>query len=430
VTNESVSTERVSTATGRGTTLAVAVVLAAMAVNYMDRAIMAVLLEPIGSDLGLPDSALGLLAGLPFALFYALVGVPFARVADVWDRRKLIAFAVAAWSLATVACGLATGLFSLFVMRMLVGIGEGAGTPALHSCLVDLISPAYRPMAAGLFVLVGIIGGLLGFASGGILNDLFGWRMAFVMVGLPGVLVALLVWWLVPEHRAAPRWPSRSEVLGQEAREVFLRLWALRSFRFLVVGFTLAYAAQNGIGQWAVVFVSREHGRSVSEVGPIIGVVVLVPAAVASIVGGALGMQLSRRFGIGWLLGLPALACVLSLPGYLLFVYAAEWATAIVALIWASLAGSTMMAPIFAAIYAIARSSNRATVVALVAIFTNIFGLGAGPLIVGVASDGLAAAGIENSLAHAMALSALLTVPGVVCLALGARDLGRDVSGE
>jgi hypothetical protein len=101
-----------------------------------------------------------------------------------------------------------------------------------------------------------------------------------------------------------------------------------------------------------------------------------------------------------------------------------------VALIWASLAGSTMMAPIFAAIYAIARSSNRATVVALVAIFTNIFGLGAGPLIVGVASDGLAAAGIENSLAHAMALSALLTVPGVVCLALGARDLGRDVSGE
>jgi MFS family permease len=166
------------------------VIFLVMVFNYMDRAILSVLLEPISRDLHLNDAALGLLAGLPFAVLYALVGVPFARVADVGNRRLLIAGSVAVWSVATAACGLATGFASLFMLRVLVGIGEGAGTPAAHSALADNVSTSQRALAASLFTLAATVGGFLGYALGGVLAGEFGWRFAFIAIGAPGVLVA------------------------------------------------------------------------------------------------------------------------------------------------------------------------------------------------------------------------------------------------
>lgn len=396
-----------------------------MVFNYMDRAVMTVLLEPIGRDLGLADSALGLLAGLPFAVLYALIGLPFARVADVANRKILIATAVAVWSVATVACGMATGFASLFLMRVMVGVGEGVGTPATHSAMSDNVPVTLRSMAAGLFVVAATLGALLGYVLGGVLSEYFGWRVAFAVVGAPGLLVALLVLWLVPETRPAPRLPRLAEVFGSEARYVIGRLWRLPTFKFLVAGFTLSYFVQMGIAQWTPVFVSRQIGLSGAEIGVGIGVMSSVPMAVAGVIGGMIGGALAKR-NIAWLLRLPGVACLLLFPACISFVLAPNWDQ----MLWATAAiyflSGIYMGPLFAAIYSIARSDNRATVVALVAIFTNIIGAGLGPFVIGLTSDLLVPIYGADSLKYALAGVATLLLPAALFFILAAPKLAAD----
>ena len=414
----------------RRTTVAITVLLLVMVVNYMDRAVLAVLLEPIGRDLNLSDSALGLLAGLPFAILYALAGVPFARVADIGNRKILIALSVALWSIATAVCGLATGLLSLFLMRIMVGIGEGAGTPAIHSVMTDQVRLSKRSFAAGLLVFAGILGGALGYVLGGTLAGRFGWRTAFASVGAPGLLVALLILNFVPESRPAPRWPRWDEIAGVKARSVALRLIRLRSFRLLVAAFTLSYGVQNGITQWLAVYLAREFGRSIGEIGATLGVVLLLPTAAGSMLGGILGGVLSRRLGTGWLLLIAAWCCLAMFLAYLAFVMAGQWVAALTALGVSSLLAGIYLGPVFAAIYALGRSSDRATVVALVALFTNVIGLGLAPLLVGTMSDQLAVwLGVE-SLKYAMGTLTTLLLPASALFFLAARRLVDDSSNE
>lgn len=406
------------------------VLLLVMVFNYMDRAVITVLLEPIGRDLGLSDSALGLLAGLPFAILYALAGVPFARVADIGDRRLLIAASVALWSLATAACGLATGLWSLFLMRVLVGVGEGAGTPAIHSAMTDHVPMSRRSLAAGLFVLAGMTGGMLGFMLGGVLAEAYGWRWAFVLVGAPGLAVALLVLRFVPELRQAPRWPCWDEVAGTEARATFRRLWRLPTFRLLVPAFTLSYGVGNAVSSWSAVYLAREFGRDIGEIGAMLGLVALAPAAAASVLGGVLGGQLGRRYGTGWLLRIPAWSCLALLPCYLAFVFLGSWTQILAALGLGSFAAGLYMGPVFAAIYSLARSSDRATVVAMVALFTNVIGLGLSPLAVGLLSDQLVGTFGHDSLRYSIAAVTTLLFPAAALFFLAARHIERDSSHE
>ena len=398
-----------------------------MVFNYMDRTVLAVLLEPISRDLQLNDAALGLLAGLPFAVLYALVGVPFARVADVGNRRFLIAGSVAVWSVATAACGLATGFASLFMLRVLVGIGEGAGTPAAHSALADNVSTSQRALAASLFTLAATVGGFLGYALGGVLAGEFGWRFAFIAIGAPGVLVAALVLWLLPEKRVAPRWPSNAELFGSEALAVLGRLWRLPSFRLLVIGFTALYFVQMAVGQWAIVYLARETGKSIGEIGIAFGFVSAIPMAIGSVIGGTLGGMLAKRDS-GWLLRLPGICAMLMAPGYALFLMTSDWNVAIVAMGGVSFISGVYLGPMFAAMYTIAPSSERATAVALVAVFTNIIGAGLGPFIVGVLSSLLTPVFDADALKLSLLASLVLFVPAVACFMLGSAHLPKDAS--
>lgn len=414
----------------RHRTMVVTVLLMVMIVNYMDRAVITVLLEPIGKDLGLSDSTLGLLAGLPFAILYAFAGIPFARVADYGDRRLLIAAAVALWSIATAACGLATGLWLLFLMRVFVGIGEGAGTPAFHSAMIDHLPQSRRSLAAGLFALAGILGGMLGLMLGGVWAETFGWRWAFVFVGAPGLVIALLVLRFVPELRQSPRWPSWSEIVGAEARAVIGRLWRTPTFRLLVPAFTLSYGVGNAVSAWSAVFLARTFGRNIAEIGTMLGLVMMLPAAIGSVLGGSLGGLLSGRGGIGWLLRVPALSCLAMLTCFLAFAFLGSWTQSLVALAMAAFAQGLYMGPVFAAIYSLARSSNRATVVASVALFTNVIGLGLSPLAVGLLSDWLASHLGARSLQYALAGITTLLLPAAALFFLAARRLHLDSTNE
>src|SRR6201992_3127447 len=169
------------------------------ALNFLDRTIFNVLIEPIKKEFALSDTTMGLLAGFGFVLFYSLLGIPIARVADRVSRRNIVALAVAFWSAMTFLCGLASSVTTLALARIGVGIGESAGTPASQSLVADLFDKNERPRALGIFAIGTYLGVFLGYFIGGWVNQHYGWRMAFFSAGLPGIALAAVVWLTVAE---------------------------------------------------------------------------------------------------------------------------------------------------------------------------------------------------------------------------------------
>src|SRR6202000_2398776 len=171
------------------------------ALNFLDRTIFNVLIEPIKKEFALSDTTMGLLAGFGFVLFYSLLGIPIARLADRLNRRNIVAIAFAFWSAMTFLCGMASSVTSLALARIGVGIGESAGTPASQSLVADLFSKNERPRALGIYAIGTYLGVFMGYFIGGWVNQHYGWRMAFFAAGLPGIALAAVLWLAVSERR-------------------------------------------------------------------------------------------------------------------------------------------------------------------------------------------------------------------------------------
>jgi MFS family permease len=162
------------------------------ALNFLDRTIFNVLIEPIKKEFALSDTTMGLLAGFGFVLFYSLLGIPIARLADRFNRRNIVAIALAFWSAMTVFCGMAQSVATLALARIGVGIGESGGTPASQSIIADLFNKNDRPRALGVYAIGTYLGVFLGYFIGGYVNQHYGWRTAFYVAGLPGIALAAL----------------------------------------------------------------------------------------------------------------------------------------------------------------------------------------------------------------------------------------------
>src|SRR5580692_11913299 len=178
-----------------------ALLTAIYALNFLDRTIFNVLIEPIKKEFSLSDTAMGLLAGFGFVLFYSLLGIPIARLADRLNRRNIVAAAFAFWSTMTFFCGMAQSVTTLALARIGVGLGESAGTPASQSILADLFSKNERPRALGIYAIGTYLGVFLGYFIGGWVNQHYGWRMAFFSAGLPGIALAAVMWLTVSEPK-------------------------------------------------------------------------------------------------------------------------------------------------------------------------------------------------------------------------------------
>src|SRR3981081_2614150 len=171
------------------------------ALNFLDRTIFNVLIEPIKKEFSLSDTAMGLLAGFGFVLFYSLMGIPIARVADRLNRRNIVALALAFWSAMTLFCGMVQSVTTLALARIGVGIGESAGTPASQSIVADLFTKNERPRALGIYAIGTYLGIFLGYFIGGYVNQHYGRRMAFFTAGLPGIALAVVLWLTVSEPK-------------------------------------------------------------------------------------------------------------------------------------------------------------------------------------------------------------------------------------
>jgi len=361
--------------------------------NFLDRQIVNILAEPIKTDLGLTDTELGLLAGPAFAVFYALLGIPIARYADKdgTNRIRLISIALAIWSAMTAVCGLAQNFVQLLFARIGVGIGEAGCTPAAHSLISDSVEPAKRSSAIAFYGMGVPIGSLLGLIIGGIVNDLYGWRVALMLVGLPGLLLALVVLFVLREPRhlkpaieAAAEKPAQLTT-GEAMREIF----ASRAFVYILIAASVTAFLGYGKALWTISFFIRSHGLSTTEAGLSMAVVL----GVAGVFGTWLGGKIADKFGSRdkkHILTLPAYGMALAAPVLFLGYYMENWMVAVALLIVPTILNSAYYGPAYGCVQGLVRPQARAVAASIMLFGQNLIGLGFGPFLFGVLSDALA----------------------------------------
>lgn len=395
--------------------------------NFLDRQILSILLEPIKRDLGLSDTQLGFLSGIAFALFYTIVGLPIARWADRASRRNIIALALAVWSGMTALCGLAQNFWQLALARVGVGVGEAGCSPPSHSLLSDYYARSERATALSVYSLGIPVGILLGFLLGGWITEFFGWRWAFVVVGLPGLLLAVVVRFTL---REAPRGFSDGVSAPQTplpVREVIRALWSQPSFRHLTLAISLNAFTGYGATVWLPAFLLRVHGMSPGEVGTALALVIGVAGGCGTYAAGVIADRLGRR-DQRWFLWTPALAVTVATP-FALGIYL--WPGAAGALIFAAIStffNSFYLGPSFSTAQSLVDPRMRAIASAIMMLFINLIGMGLGPQIVGILSDLLTPRFGLESLRYALLVVALFKIWSVTHYALASRSLRQDLA--
>jgi predicted MFS family arabinose efflux permease len=358
--------------------------------NFLDRQILAVLLESIKLEFQFTDTQLGLLGGMAFALFYSTLGIPIAWLADRFNRRNIIAIAMALWSGMTALCSMATGFTSLFLTRVGVGVGESGGMPPSYSLISDYF-PAERRGAALAVLGMGVpLGVLVGFLVGGWVNEFFGWRTAFMVVGIPGIILALVLWITL---REPPRGQyDINQQLDQTSSllSTIRYLWQRPACRHLILAASLYGLSGWGAGMWQPSFFMRLHGMSSGEVGTWLAFVFGLSGATGSMLGGVLGDRMFKATGDPrWYMWLSACGIFLGIP-FVFLVYL--WPTPIPALLFLiipTVFGHMYLGPVMAMLLGIAGARRRALASATYGLVINLVAMGVGPLLVGISSDHL-----------------------------------------
>lgn len=392
--------------------------------NYVDRNIISVLLEPIKKEFGVSDTMLGLLTGAAFTLTYSVLGVPVARWADRGDRRMIVSLALAAWSVMTALCGMAQTFWQLALARVGVGVGEAGALPPSQSLLVDYFPPAQRARALAIFMSAASAGYILGFVLGAQIAATQGWRMAFLIVGLPGLALALLTWFVLPEPRRIQGSPAAGGS-DESMLATFKVLWRKPTYRYNVVGITAYAFFAYGSAIFIPSYVVRVLQVPMAQVGTLYGGISALTAVLGTLLGGWLGDRLGKR-DPRWLLRLPALGLALAFPFYfaVFMVRDFHWMLAV------SVPGGLLLAvalpSVFAGSHAVCGSRRRATSVAILLFMMTLIGSTLGPLVTGVLSDALKPAYGVESLAYALAVVTLVMLVCSFFFWLASRTLIQD----
>jgi len=395
--------------------------------NFIDRQILAILLEPIKKDLGVTDSAMGFLTGIAFALFYTAAGIPIARLADSGSRRTVIAVGLAIWSAMTAASGLARTFAQLALARIGVGIGEAACTPPAHSLLADYFPPERRATALAVYGMGVHVGILFGFVIGGWVNEAYGWRAALYVVGLPGLLLSVLVGLTVrePVRGAADGFVTPPEPVP--FREAAAEVRGLASLRHMALGAGLHSFAGYALAAWGPAFMVRVHHMGTGEVGATLGLVTGLAGATGAITGGLLADRLGRR-DARWTLWVPAIASTLEVPLLLAFLIVPSRTLSLVIAFPGILAGAMWLGPVFATSANLVRPALRAFTSSLMVFVINLIGLGLGPQAVGLLNDALGARFGAEAIRWSLCTVALANLWAAGHWVWAARTLREDLS--
>ena len=378
-----------------------------LACNCVDRLVLGVVLQGIKKDLHLTDTALGFLSGIAFAAMYSLMGIPIARWADRGNRVTIISSTAAIWSVAVALCGAVTSFWQLLLVRVAVGIGEAGCIPPANSLIADYFSREERPRAAARYMMGLPIALIVGYLVAGALNERFGWRETFVLVGLPGVALALIAWLTLREPRLAKAGASETETLSQPSRPapgigaILRLLWCNRTFRNLLFCYALWYFFGYGLLQWQPTFFIRSHGLKSSEVGMWLSLVTGGGSLLGTYLGGEWGARFAPKNERLQLIAVAGMFCffaVFNVATYL----AGSYRVAFTLLAVGQIGGAMAQGPILSTLQTLIVPSMRATALAVLFLFSNLIGMGLGPLATGVLSDALHPWTGDDSLRYAL----------------------------
>lgn len=396
------------------------------AFNFIDRQILVILQEPIKADMGLSDAQLGLLTGFSFALVYVTAGIPIAYWADRGNRRNIVSMALAVWSGMTALSGFVQNYAQLLLARVGVGIGEAGGSPPAHSMISDYFEPERRGTALSIYSMGIYIGILVGFALGGVIAESFGWRTAFLVVGIPGVLFAVVLRLTVKEPRRG-RWDNLDHAATRPTvRETLSLLRQRPSFWYIATGCALISYVSYGNGNFLPSFLMRSHGLSLSQVGAILALVAGVAGAIGTFLGGYLG----DRLGVvdkRWYLWVPLLGLIAGIVPYFYVLLSDHTVSVLATLVFVNIATTLYLGPSIAMSHALVPPAMRAVASAVLFFVLNIIGLGLGPLLTGVLSDLLRESFGDQSLRYAMVTTATVGFLAMLMFYLAARRLPADL---
>jgi MFS family permease len=358
--------------------------------NHVDRQILAILIQPIKAEFDLSDVQLGLVGGPAFALFYATLGIPIARLADRSSRTNIIAASLALWSLFTALTGLARSFYHLLLARVIVGVGEAGCSPPAYSLIGDYFEPKRRATAIAIYSL-GVSGGaIVGLLIGGAIAEAHGWRTAFFVLGVPGIVLAIIVKLTLREPPrgwadGAPA-PARIAPVG----EVFRALWAKQTFRAISIAAALHAFVAYGVAGFYSAFLIRSHDMGLAQAGRWLAFASIVGGLAGTFFGGRFTDVLTARYNDArWAQWIPTLTLTINLPiGIALFL--TSHVDAVIVLLTVNIAlGSAFLAPTVASIQRLVSAHERALAAAILLFILNLIGLGLGPIVTGLLSDAL-----------------------------------------
>lgn len=401
-------------------------------VNWIDRYVFAILLEPIKHELGVSDTVMGLLTGTAFGLFYATMGVPLALLADRTKRKILIAWCLGLFSIMTALCGAAVNAWQFALLRIGVGVGEAGTSPSSHSMIADLFPPKERATAMAIFSAGLNIGIFVAFFAGGWILELYGWRWAFVLAGAPGILLVFVITFFMrePPRGHADKFVDTGEVPPVSA--VFKHLWKLKTFRHLSIAAALNSFVGYGALQWVPAYLFRSHEMSGGEIGTALAFIIGIAGGFGTFAGGLLVDRLSKG-DARWNVWLPAGAILLGTPFAIGFYLAGTAFFPIPT--WAGLAlwvlpvaaSALYLGPALSVTQGLAPLKMRAMASAILLFIINIIGLGLGPLVVGILADLFTPVAGAEALRWALVIGGLVNVWGMVHFMLASRTVREEL---
>lgn len=371
------------------------------AVSVFDRFIFALALQPIKQDLSLTDTQLGFMSGIAFAAFYALAGIPIARWADNGNRITLATITTGLVGLMVAICGTVTNFYQMLMARAGVAVGEAGCMPTAQSLLADYFDRSERPQAMAIYAMFYPISMVIGYLLGGWLLEELGWRKTFIVLGLPAIVVALIVKLTLKEPRVEIRKKTHSPP-RQSMLAVLKILYAIPSFRYLLICSCVFNFFVMGTGQWQASFFIRSYGMGTTELGAWLALM----WGVFGIVGNYLGGFLATRFAASQekrqMNGLAIAVLLLGVTNACIYL-APDQSLAMACIAIFAVLGTVSNGPFFSAVQCLVPENMRSVSLALIFLFAHLIGFGFGPLFIGILSDWWRPIAEEESLRYALA---------------------------
>jgi MFS transporter, Spinster family, sphingosine-1-phosphate transporter len=408
-----------------------AVLMAMLASSFVDRMVLGLVLEDIKTDLDLTDTQLGILNGIAYAVFFSLMGIPMARWADRGNRVLVVSIATAAWSVAVAAFALAGSFLQLLLCRIGTAVGEAGCSPPANSLLPEYFPRGERPRAMARYLLGGPLGIMLGYFAGGWLNQRYGWRMTFLIIAVPGMILAVLAALTLKEPRRlgsagiVARHSENPRAARANLKTVIMMIAATSSLRQMLLSWLLWCFCSWGMLQWLPTFLVRTHELTTGELGTWLAIVSGGGGLIATWLGG----EWASRYAANnerLQLRIAAILLVISAGFYIAALLAPSHYWAMAALAGGVVAQSALGAPIMATAQTLMPAPMRATGLALIIMLPTFVGMGLGPSAVGLLSDTLQPWVGQESLRYAL----LLVCPGWCWAAWHSWRAGQAVLAE